>query len=441
MMCVFSSSLSHQNPVGVEVVPSVTLIRLIWASVLVRNTSSEENPATSSERVGLHIIQTGRTMTMMVCSRRCASRSHTGVRCQLSVILLVFTLGTFDGFLFVQGFVSKAAWSSKTLPSFSSLSLNAHEASSRTEGRHPKDSKVVNDEGREDKAPCRIFGSGSMDRRKVLASMSAATTAVLLSSLDSTANAYDRQDFPLTLNAIDGEMDGRKRKVDKINEEEFYRVSPLALGPLSVPFSSFLWGSALWFLSGSRATPIATPLANLVYDEKDTPWLKDRNDGLFADFPIPVWILLVAVFAIAGFGLDTLVTTLGQGDRNMSLQLAGVGLINGGALELGRIANGGKSLSREESDRDSQLEQEFRDFANSRLKLGGNCHRVDVIRAFRRYYAKYRQPDNPDYPLIDMEIQQLLRNWSKPLNGVAMSSTGFYTGIQVNDQADAFRTR
>jgi hypothetical protein len=318
--------------------------------------------------------------------------------------------------------------------------LNAHETP-RTQGSQLKDSREVNDERPESKIPLRTVTFGSMDRRKVLASMSAATTAVLLGSLDSTANAYDRQDFPLELKAIDGEMDGRKRKLDKISEEEFYRTSPLTLGPLSVPFSSFLWGSALWFLSGSRATPIATPLANIVYEEKDTPWLQDRNNGLFADFPVPLWILLVAVFALAGFGLDTLITTLGQGDRNMSLQLAGVGLINGGALELGRIANGEKKPSREESDRDSLLEQEFSDFADSRLKLSGNCHRVDVIRAFRRYYAKYRQPDNPNAPLIDMEIQQLLRNWSKPLNGVTMSKTGFYTGIQVNDQADAFRTR
>jgi hypothetical protein len=364
---------------------------------------------------------------MVVCSRRCASRRHTGVRCQLSVFLLIFVLGTLDGFLFVQGFVSKAARLSTTLPS--SLSLNAQ----------LKDSKVLNDKRPESKTPLIIFDSGSMDRRKVLASMSAATTAVLLGSLGSPANAYDKQDFPLELNAIDGEVDGRKRKVDKIMEDEFYRVSPLTLGPMSVPFSSFLWGSALWFLSGSRATPIATPLANIVYDEKDTPWLKDRNNGLFADFPIPVYILLVAVFAIAGFGLDTLITTLGQGDRNMSLQLAGVSLINGGALELGRIANGEKKPTRDESDRDLKLEQEFREFADSRLKFGGNCHRVDVIRAFRRYYAKYRQPDNPEYPLIDMEIQQLLRNWSAPLNGVVMSATGFYTGIQVNDQADVFR--
>jgi hypothetical protein len=369
---------------------------------------------------------------MMVCPRRCASTRHTRVRYQLSVVLLILAHATSDGFLFVQGFVSKSARPS--------LSLNAHEAS-RTQGRQLKDSKVVNDEGAESKKSPRLVDSGSMDRRKLLASMSAATTAVFLSSLDSTANAYDRADFPLELKAIDGEADGRQRKVDKINEEEFYRVSPLALGPLSVPFSSFLWGSALWFLSGSRATPIATPLANIVYDEKDTPWLKDRNNGLFADFPVPLWIMLVIVFAISGFGLDTLVTTLGDGDRNMSLQLAGVGLINGGALEIGRIANGEKKVSREESDRDCLLEQEFQEFANSRLKFGGNCHRVDVIRAFRRYYAKYRQPDNPDYPLVDMEIQQLLRNWSRPMNGVTMSPAGFYTGIQVNDQADAFKTR
>jgi hypothetical protein len=380
----------------------------------------------------------------MACSRRGASRRHTGV---LPIAFLVLVLVNLDGFLSVQGFILKSAPSSITRPSFgriASFSLDAHKAS-RPQGKRRKDSQVGNDEHPESKNPLKTLDYGSMHRRKALASVSASITAALLvSSLDLTAaNAYDKNGFPMELYAADEEVDGKQRKVDKVYEAEFEfaQVSPLAIGPMSEPLGSFLWGSALWFLSGSRSTPIATPLANLVYDEKDTPWLKDRNDGLFADFPFPMYVLLAAVFVVAGFGLDSLVTTLGEGDRSISLQLAGVTLIAGGSYDLGRIANGEKKPTRDESDRDSQLQQEFVDFADSRLKFGGNCHRVDVIRAFRRYYAKYRQSDNPDYPLTDLELEQILRSWAAPLNGVDMSSAGFYTGIQVNDQADVFTRR
>ena len=279
------------------------------------------------------------------------------------------------------------------------------------------------------------------DRRKVLTTLSAVATTVFLCSSGTPANAYDKQDFPIELNAIDEEYDGRQQKVNKVMESEFLRVSPLSVGPGTMPLGSFLWGSALWLFSGSRSTPIATPLANVLYDENIASWLKDRNNGLFADFPFPFYIILAVVFAIAGFGMDTLVTTLGEGDRNISLQLAGVSLITSGSLDLGRIASGEKKMTRNESDRSSQLEQEFTVFASDRLKPGGNCHRVDVIRAFRRYYAKYRQPDDPDYPLTNLEIEQLLRNWSESLNNVDMRSTGFYYGIQVNAQADVFTSR
>jgi hypothetical protein len=57
-----------------------------------------------------------------------------------------------------------------------------------------------------------------------------------------------------------------------------------------------------------------------VYDEKDYPRMQQW--AFFADFPIPVWILLVAVLPSLA-GLDTLITTLGQGECGaLSLQLA-----------------------------------------------------------------------------------------------------------------------
>ena len=83
------------------------------------------------------------------------------------------------------------------------------------------------------------------------------------------------------------------------------------------------------------------------------------------------------------------------------------------------------------------LESEFVEFADKRLRTGGSCHRNEVVAAFRRYYAKYRQADNPSYPLADLEIEQLLRAWSRS-RGVEMTNAGFYYGIKINKDADVF---
>jgi hypothetical protein len=90
--------------------------------------------------------------------------------------------------------------------------------------------------------------------------------------------------------------------------------------------------------------------------------------------------------------MDRLVLLATEGDANVSLQLASVSLIAGGSLELGRIFSGEKNLTRQELDREMMLEREFDEFAEKRLVKGGNCHRSEVVKAFRRYYAKVRPP-------------------------------------------------
>jgi hypothetical protein len=91
-------------------------------------------------------------------------------------------------------------------------------------------------------------------------------------------------------------------------------------------------------------------------------------------------------------------------------------------------------------DRSMQLREEFAEFASKRLASGGNCHRTDIVAAFRRYFAKYRQPDSEEYPLTDLEIEQLLRSWNQMENRgrAEMTSAGFYYGIQINKETDVF---
>lgn len=280
-------------------------------------------------------------------------------------------------------------------------------------------------------------------RRKALATTALAATTVLSSILTTTtspsaAQAYYEKNYPEELVSVDGALDGRMRKKEQVLAQEAERTAAVTLGPSYKPFSSLLWGAALWLLSGSRSNPVATPLANVLYDKKQEKWLKDRNDGLFADLPLPFLLILAVVFTAVGFGADTWIVALADGDRNISLQLAGVSLISGASLELGRIASGEKAPTRDEADRQGQLVDEFREFAQKRLVQGGNCHKTEVVRAFRRYFAKYRQADSEEYPLTDLEIERLIKRWTAGSPNVETTSSGFYYGLSVNKDADVF---
>ena len=237
------------------------------------------------------------------------------------------------------------------------------------------------------------------------------------------------------------EVDARDRKINEIRRLDAERVARNNAAFTPTPIvDSLLWGAALWLLSGSRSNPIATPLANFIYKVDEEEWLRDRNDGLFANLPWEFLIILALVFAGLGWGTDAVIVTLAEGDRTISLQLAGVCIIGGCSLELGRIASGEKKQTRQESDRLGQLEQEFSLFADQRLKSGGNCHRSEVVAAFRRFYAKYRRPDSEEYPLTDLEVENLMRKYCRA-RGAKMSKAGFYIGIQINQDADAFVSR
>jgi hypothetical protein len=274
-----------------------------------------------------------------------------------------------------------------------------------------------------------------VDRRSLLGCLA-------LTAFPHVANSYYERIYPKELQATDeGTMDNRQRRINQIYEQgkKDSLSSPLTRQPVaSKILGSLLWGTALWLMSGSRSTPLATPVANMLYDETEESWLKDRNEGHFADLPLPLLMLLGVVFAILGVGVDALTVLVAGGDRRLSLELASIGIIGGAFLELGRVASGEKKLTRVESDREILLKKEFADFAANRLKPGGNIHRNEVVAAFRRYYAKYRQPDNPTSPLTDLEIEQLLRSWSFHNTNITMSSAGFFTGIQINRDADAF---
>lgn len=285
------------------------------------------------------------------------------------------------------------------------------------------------------------------NRRKFMQSCSnKAFTAALLATLGTEkASAYDKS-FPdnLDFSNMDSpdKQQYKKNQITTQNRPIVQKNNKAEVTEDIVP--ALTWGLAAWLLSGSRSNPLVTPLANILYDSSDeekNQWLQDRNDGLFASIPLSLTIILGGVFIGIGILIHKFILILeGEGgDADVSLQLAGVSVIGGAALELGRIASGEKQLTKEDMDRSILLQTEFEEFASKRLKNGGNCHRSEVIRAFRRYFAKYRNaenPQNPEYDVSDLEIERLIKGWSRSMGYQEMSSAGFFTGMQLDDRSD-----
>lgn len=324
----------------------------------------------------------------------------------------------------------------------SSLHIQRHSLSSST--RNNKSAIVQKAHERNGSEKIRLIDKdtslSTVDRRTLFRKSAVtmlSSTMMILNPNSNIANAYDKL-YPIELTSKDAniDVDSRARRVNRIILEQNQRRSMFD-SDLTQYGNSLLWGIALWLLSGSRSNPIATPLANLIYKVEQEEWLQDRNEGLFASLPWEFLIILSAVFGLLGYGMDTLVTNLAEGERDISLQLVGVTIIGGCSLELGRIASGQKKQTREQSERNNQLVKEFELFAEQRLRPGGNCHRSEVVSAFRRFYAKYRQNDSEEYPLTDIEIEQLLRTYCRAI-GKKMSQAGFYQGIQINQDADVF---
>eukprot|EP00559_Dactyliosolen_fragilissimus_P006918 CAMPEP_0184869946 /NCGR_PEP_ID=MMETSP0580-20130426/35923_1 /TAXON_ID=1118495 /ORGANISM="Dactyliosolen fragilissimus" /LENGTH=402 /DNA_ID=CAMNT_0027371785 /DNA_START=168 /DNA_END=1373 /DNA_ORIENTATION=+ len=250
--------------------------------------------------------------------------------------------------------------------------------------------------------------------------LTSATTAAATTSSE-PANAFDKA-YPQTLEFENGDtsinlesirntrISVQRNKVEQSRKD--LATSPLKLRTKLDVLSSGVWSLALWLLFGSRSNPLVKPLGNLLYDQSNQPkWLEDRNAGLFSPLPLGFTFLLGVVFWAMGIMTDRALLLLSD-DSGLVLQLAGVTLIGGGALELGRIASGEKLQTRSDAERDEELAREFDEFASRKLIIGqgGSLHRSEVVKSFRRTFAKYRI-ENDDYPLSDLEIEKLLREW------------------------------
>jgi hypothetical protein len=195
-----------------------------------------------------------------------------------------------------------------------------------------------------------LSGPTILNRKQALASISSslvATTAGILSSSISSqpSNAFDKT-FPLELTDADDKTrpvvmaransQQRKQKAEQAKKKMNQNLSNFNLKDDILP--SMAWGLALFFVSGSRNSPVATPLANLIYDEKNEKWLQDRNAGLFGSPPLPFLFLLSFLFLCMGLLTQFILLQLSEGDSGVCGDLAGVSVIGSGFFEIGRIA-------------------------------------------------------------------------------------------------------
>jgi len=286
--------------------------------------------------------------------------------------------------------------------------------------------------------------SFTLERRHFLHALVTATATTTISTSSTEVNAFDKA-FPLELEFPNDDTSVNietirsakiKMKKAKISRSKSRSQYSIFRDPIDATGGA-VWGAALWFLLGSRSNPLVTPLANLLYDDQDEKnwWIKDRNEGMFSSLPLKFMVLLGILFWGMGIAVDRGVLWISEGNDGAVLQLAVISLISGGALELGRIANGEKKVNRQDNERELQLQNEFFEFASKRLLVGtgGNIHRSEVIKSFRKYFAKYRV-ENDQYPLGDLEIEGLLKTWNRKSanKGNSVSPAGFLKGVKVN---------
>jgi len=177
-----------------------------------------------------------------------------------------------------------------------------------------------------------------------------------------------------------------------------------------------------------------------VLGETFTPeaqWLQDRRERLRADAPLEVRAAALVPFLAAGLLTERLLLVALE-DPAFVLSLGVLGCLGGGSLELLRPA----LPTREERDREEALQAEFAVFARERLALTGRCNELDVVRAFRRFYPRYRFADmgraTDGVSLPDKDIADQLREWNARAGRPGKrTSSGFYKGISVLEPEQA----
>lgn len=173
-------------------------------------------------------------------------------------------------------------------------------------------------------------------------------------------------------------------------------------------------------------------------------WLEDRAEGLAAPAPPVVRATTAALFASAGFLLERLLSSAGS--EQAALYLGASTCIWGGLYEVARP----KLKTRDERELEATRQAEFLAFAEAKLRYSDRTtdtvHETEVVRAFRRYYPKYRA----DRGVSDKELFDLMRVWMSvprrqllpggaigaPRMMTTRSKAGYYSSLTLTQDPD-----
>tara|TARA_B110001452_G_scaffold199527_1_gene169481 strand:- start:981 stop:1784 length:804 start_codon:yes stop_codon:yes gene_type:complete len=173
-------------------------------------------------------------------------------------------------------------------------------------------------------------------------------------------------------------------------------------------------------------------------------WLDDRAEGLAAPAPAVVRATTVALCASAGFVLERLLSS--SGSEQAALYLGASTCIWGGLYEVARP----KLKTRDERELEATRQSEFLEFAEAKLRSSDRpadtVHETEVVRAFRRYYPKYRA----ERGVSDKELFDLMRRWMSvprrqllpggaigaPRMMTTRSAAGYYSSITLTQDPD-----
>lgn len=189
-------------------------------------------------------------------------------------------------------------------------------------------------------------------------------------------------------------------------------------------------GAMLWTLALYYASPWQLLLLFIgkMDTERPSDWVirsLGRAAGLSVDaidYTAPAWIRAgtVAIFAGAGFATAATLGSLLGGDASWSVSTGMGACVAAGMYEVGRP----QRLSVEEAQ---VLESQWKDFeryASEKLQRSGRCHESEVIRGFRRSFARYRQPS----AISDATIRDMVRNWHPKAE---RTGRGFYKNLSL----------
>ena len=130
-------------------------------------------------------------------------------------------------------------------------------------------------------------------------------------------------------------------------------------------------------------------------------WLVDRAEGLAAPAPLLVQVATGALYLLFSYALERVLTVAAS--DTVVFYLGASTSIWGGLFEVARP----RLRTRSQEEQRRAWEADFARFAEARLTASGTCHETEIVRAFRRYYPKYRAGRG----ITDSDIFDLMRRW------------------------------